>query len=193
MKNIIYISLFLMVITVPLILMPFKLDKNANLNENRKLAKRPCVSFYPQLLQKFPQEYTTYFNDNFGLRTTCLKLNFIIKYYLFNTSTSQSVIFGNDGWLFSAMDQEDEDYRGITNYNKQMLENLAFSLESKRVWLEKRGIKYLYIIAPNKTTIYGEFVPTSYNKIRSNDSLDDVVNFLKLHTKVNIIDLRPIL
>jgi len=181
-KNKLIVSGFLIIITLPVILMLFKSDFN----------KRPHLSFTYEELRKFPLQYTEYFNDNFGLRTKLLEANFIIKYYLLNTSPSAKVILGNDGWLFNASEGEKEDYLGTTNYNQQMLDNLAFSLEAKRIWLGKKGIKYLFIIAPNKTSIYGEYVK-GLRKISSKDSLDDVVNYLKLHTKVNVIDLRQVL
>jgi hypothetical protein len=49
----------------------------------------------------------------------------------------------------------------------------------------------LLVIAPNKETIYPEYLPSQlYRPIRDKTVLDDFLTYLKRHSNVNIVDLR---
>lgn len=181
--------LFLLAIFLPLSNMCLNLDRSYQLNENRKLANLPQLGFRGGLLS----EYEKYFNDHFGFRNSLETANFMIRYYLLGSSPSKQVIIGKSGWLFYNDDGEIEDYRGITKYDDKTLEKWAISLEMKRRWLEKRGARYLFVVAPNKSSIYGEFLPDSYNRVRERTGLDELVEYLKDHTKVEVVDIRQAL
>jgi len=189
-KELLVVALFLFVIVLPVSDMVMKLDRFKYLNENRELAKSPQFSFTFSGIQKFPVAYTNYFNDHFGFRNSLVRVNFIMRHNLLRISPSKQVIIGKNGWLFYTGEGEIEDYRGITKYDDKTLEKWARTLEMKRIWLEKQGIRYLFVVAPNKSTIYGEFLPDSYNRVREKTGLDELVEYLKKHTQVKVVDIR---
>lgn len=141
-------------------------------------------------LQSFPNKFDLYYKDHFGFRNTLIRLNFLVKYKCFGVSPSNQVVIGKDGWLFFTGAQEIEDYRGITHYNDAQLKKWAISLELKRQWLESKGIRYLFVLAPNKSTIYGEFMPDSLPRVRPTTCSDELIGYMRKHTKVEIVDLR---
>jgi alginate O-acetyltransferase complex protein AlgJ len=137
--------------------------------------------------------YTNYFNDNFGLRNALLRLNSIIKYDLLGVSPNPQVIIGKNGWLFYNAEREIEDYRALTQYDAATILAWAKTLEMKRIWLKSQGVQYFFVVAPNKSTIYSEFLPDEYTKVRKKTFIDELVECVEKNTGVTIIDLRPVL
>lgn len=173
--------------------MNLQLDRFGQLNENRKLAKPPEFHFTVSAIQKYPAAYTKYFNDHFGFRKWLVTGNFLLKHQLLGVSPSSQVIVGKDGWLFYTGEGEVNDSRAITRFEGERLEHWARSLEMKRVWLEKQGIHYLFVIAPNKSTVYREFMPDSHNRVREKTGIDDLIDYLRANTRVAVVDVRPAL
>ncbi|NOR79858.1 MAG: hypothetical protein GQ529_03350, partial [Methyloprofundus sp.] len=59
--------------------------------------------------------------------------------------------------------------------------------------LAERGIDYLFVIAPNKHTIYGEYLPDHIIKKQELSRYDQLTSYLEKYTQVNFLDLRPAL
>jgi hypothetical protein len=74
-------------------------------------------------------------------------------------------------------------YDDIFRYYKNMLEN-------KRNYLAKKGIKYLFVIAPDKLSIYPEFSPAGYENIYRKTNVDLLVEYLESNSNVDIIYLK---
>ena len=191
--NIFVVIIFFLSISIVSIGMVLKLDRLPQNAENRKLAELPSIKFEVNALELYPKKFTDYFNDHFGFRNTFVVMNFFIRHNILRESPSSQVILGKNGWLFYTNDRAIEDYRGITYFDDEKLKAIARSYENKREWLSKKGIKYLLVFAPNKSTIYGEFMPDSYFKIRNRSGMDEIVDYIMKDTNVNIIDLRKTL
>ncbi|NJD90810.1 MAG: hypothetical protein FIA91_04730 [Geobacter sp.] len=189
--NHLLIVIFLLVITFPLI--GILTLPGSNIEENRALAVRPPYPRGMAALRAFPGQYTSYFNDHFGFRTELIHINFLLQYRLLDYNPSSLVVKGMNGWLFYTGDKSINDYRGITRFEPEQLRKWADSLEMKRVWLERQGIRYLFVVAPNKETIYGEHLPVSLAKIRQRTALDDLLDYLRHNTRVTIVDPRSAL
>jgi hypothetical protein len=188
-KESMIVLLFLLAIFLPVSGMWLKLDRFKQLNENRQLAKPPPLGFTTE----YRSAYTRYFNDHFGFRSSLIRANFIFRHDFLGVSPSNQVVFGKDGWLFYTGDGEIEDFRGITKYDVKTLDKWAKTLEMKRIWLEKRGIRYLFVVPPNKSSIYGEFLSNSYNRVRESTALDELFDYMKKHTRVQVVDFRQAL
>jgi len=183
----------MLTILAPLSDMIFKLDPLPQLNEKRERKKFPQVSFQRSVLSSFPLLFEKYFNDNFGFRDPLVRLNYLVKHNLLGVSPTTRVVLGKDGWLFFAGDGAVEDSLGITHYGEAQLRKWADSLELKRKLLNERGILYLLVIVPNKKTIYGEYLPANYRKVRSYTGLDEFTDYVQKHTAVEMVDIRSAL
>ena len=192
-KNIVVVVTFFLSISVVLIGMVLKLDRLPQNTENRKLAVLPSLKFDIEILRKYPIELTNYFNDHFGFRNTFVVMNFLIRHNILRESTSSQVLLGKNGWLFYTNDRAIEDYRGITHFDEETLKEMARSYENKREWLSRKGIKYILVLAPNKETIYGEWMPDFLFKIRNRSGMDEIVDYIRENSNVDIIDLRKTL
>jgi alginate O-acetyltransferase complex protein AlgJ len=191
-------DLWLSVIFVVLIFLPLadstlELDPAPTLNEKRLLAKFP--NFMPSLggLRAFVSGLEAYYADHFGFRKTLLQLEHRWKGKFFHESAVSDVMIGRDGWLFLAGDHMIDDWRGARPLSPQELKSWQILLERRRDWLAQRGIKYLFVVAPNKETIYPEYLPEWMSRVRPTTRLDQFVDHMKAHSTVEILDLRPAL
>lgn len=182
--------LFCIVLITPLMVLWFDLDPFMRHNENRKLADRPKLSWSWSAIEKLPREYQLYFNDNFGFRPLLVKGNFFFRYELLGVSTSKNVVVGDEGWLYYAGEGDLNDCRGITKFTDDQLRRSIHALQLKKAWLAQRGIHYLLVIPPNKSTIYPEYLPVGYKRVRQESGLDDFVNFIRKNSNLDVLDLR---
>jgi hypothetical protein len=73
------------------------------------------------------------------------------------------------------------------------LESWRRTLEARRDWLAVRGIHFLFVVPPDKHTIYPEFLPPNLRPVRQQSRLDQLMAYLHEHSTVDTLDLRPAL
>ncbi|MCK5716556.1 MAG: hypothetical protein KAH77_03635, partial [Thiomargarita sp.] len=171
----------------------FEITLNNDNIEKRQMATLPVFNWKLQTWLSYPKSFEEYYNDNFGFRRTLVSWYQYFKVSIFGNSPSKRIIIGKQGWLFFTDENVIEDYRNMRLFSKADLEQWRTSLESKWEWLKKQDIHYIFVIAPNKHTIYPEFLPDYINQIRKQSRTDQLITYLQQHTQVPIIDLRPAL
>jgi hypothetical protein len=188
------IALFIIAISLPL-LTTFWNSAGGHFNdiEKRKLAEFPSLHLTGEGLNKFPADFTKYFDDNFGAREKLIKLHSYIQGAVFGLSPAKNAIMGKQGWLFLGDGNVIADYRHTHPFTEEELKRWRDSLVAKRDWLAARGIKYLFVVAPDKHSIYPEFMPDYLNQVRPDSCLDQLVAYLKANSNIQILDLRPAL
>jgi hypothetical protein len=149
-------------------------------------------------LSEFAQESDIWFRKNFGLRTNLIRWNSLIKWKVFGISALPEVIIGRNGWLFYCSEAVRDgnsirDYQGFSPLNDEELEWLKNKLEKNNAEFQKNNIIYIVVIAPNKNTIYPEYLPDYIKKIYDSTMLDQLVCYLKNRSSVELIDLRDAL
>lgn len=141
----------------------------------------------------WPSQYEQHFKDSFGLRDVLLRWNSIVKVFGFGVSPSSEVYFGKQGWLFYAGQYSRENHRGARPFSTPALEAWARTLESKRRLLASMGIRYLYVVVPDKESVYPELLPDTMRPIGPT-RLDQWLAHLAEHAPdVEVLDLRPAL
>lgn len=94
-----------------------------------------------------------------------------LKYYFFNLSDNKSVIIGDQKWLFL----NDEVFMGskFPSDPESHAEKWANTIEARYRWSLSQGINYYFVLAPNKNTIYPNYLPSIfwYKGIRPSDLL----------------------
>lgn len=182
----IYIALTCLVLACSILQQQFNFIKVKPLIENRSKAAFPNAPIYSK---KFFEQFTTYFNDNYGFRDLFIKLNNTIEYSLFKTSPNPQVIVGKGDWLFYK--DEISDYTGKLLISDEQMSKLAQNISDLSNKLNKQGIKFIFMVAPNKSSIYPEFVPNRYAKSNLSN-YDRLVSELK-KKEINVFDPKPLL
>jgi alginate O-acetyltransferase complex protein AlgJ len=186
-------AVFLTLILMPLADSALGLDHARSLNEKRLPAKFPKFATGGSGLRAFLAGLEAYYADHFGFRKRLLRWEQRWKAALFHESTVSDVMIGRDGWLFIANFNMIDNWRGARPLTAKELKNWQILVEKRRDWLARRGIKYLFVIAPNKETIYPEFLPEWMTRVSSTTRLDQFMAYMKEHSTVEVLDLRPVL
>jgi len=188
------IVIFIAALSLPMLITFWKgTGGGLDSDEKRKLAEFPSIKLSGEGINKFPVEFTKYFDDNFGVREKLIRINSYIKAFLLGISPTGKAIIGKQGWLFLGDGNIIADYRHTHPFTLDELKQWRDVLEAKRDWLAARGIKYLFVVAPNKNSIYPEFMPDQYIQVRPDSCLDQLITFLKANSHIEILDLRPTL
>lgn len=182
--------LFSLLIFLPILGMTFPaINVTPKILENRQLAEAPTLNW--ESLSDYPKQFENYFNDHFGYRNLLIRLNSKFKRRILDIKTSErEVLEGIDGWLYYTGNTTVDDYRGVNPFTPDQLEQWQLMLEGKRDFLKLQGIEYLFVVAPNKSSIYPEYLPAWVKKVSEGTPLDQLVAYLKENSEVEILDLR---
>lgn len=154
---IIFIIFFWACMICPIALMPLVED---SINENRNISELPLVmNENGDFNINFFDEITTYVSEHFAGRSALININNNLKYYLLKTAGDDQVIIGKKGWLF--FDQTLYDYVGLTLSNDE-IDNILQKMEEVQTYIEKQGKTPVFMIVPNKNTVYEEYMPKRF-------------------------------
>lgn len=109
------------------------------------------------------------FAREFGYRQRLVEAQAWLKLNVAQQSPTESVILGRDGWLFlgryNGYDGM-EDYLRTRPMTDAELSTWIQHFQAKRDALAARHIPYLLVFAPNKSTIYPEYMPAGLEPCR---------------------------
>ena len=189
------IAVFGVLLWLPTIDTFFHIDYTPVINEKRALAQFPHLKSFPGGLKEYIAGLEACFDDHFGCRNQLIRwhINWQLKFLRATGGSGPIVIIGSDNWLFYAQNQMVEHYRGVRQFTPQNLRDWQELLEHRRDWLAQRGIKYVFVIAPDKHSIYSEHLPFRMTKAHPETKLDQFYTYMRDHSTVEVVDLRPAL
>lgn len=193
--NAVLIAIFFALIWLPTLDNFFHLDNSSPLGENRLPAAFPKMSSFSLAgARTFIAGLEAYFNDHFGFRNSLVRGFQKGKIVLFRDYSVSRIIIGQDHWLFWGESQMVENYLGQKKLSPEELAAWQRLLEKRRDWLAQRGIRYLFVIPPDKQDIYPEELPPWLIRATPPDretKLDQLLEYMKARSTVPVLDLRP--
>jgi alginate O-acetyltransferase complex protein AlgJ len=184
------IAVFVAFLCLPALDSALRLDRTPAQQENRNLATFPTFKGLAEL-RPFLAGAEAFVNDHFGFRQRLLRWNNTWKLKVFNEFSTGSILLGREGWIYWTSDGGLADYCGTSRFNEQQLRDWQALLETRRDWLAGRGIKYIFVIPPNKQSIYPEYIPNWLKKSDTPSKLDQLMAHMKAYSTVEVLDLRP--
>lgn len=188
----------LILVFLGLILLPaadtfFGLDHAPIVLENRAPAKWPEFEGLRDS-RSFMAGVENYFNDHFGFRKRLVRWNNHWKGQLFHEGGGREVLIGRDGWMFYTGADMYQHLTREETWSQQQLENWRRFLEMRRDWLAERGCKYIFVVPPDKHTVYPEYLPSWLRPGAKPSKLQQLVAYMKAHSTVEVVDLtEPLL
>lgn len=162
---------------------------NRELDENRVLAGMPGFSLRDVYNRNYFSAFEGYFNDHFAFRRGLVTMKSWVDYYLFKTSPSPKVHVGTDGWLYYY--RTTHDYYKVDDcipVERERMERMAEQLHLLERMVEASGRRFLFVVAPDKSTIYPEFFGEKrYNLRCSKSHYDLLVYYLQKYPVRNFI------
>lgn len=193
------IAMFGLLLWLPTFDTFFHVDYTPVIDEKRMPAQFPHLKSFPGGLKEYLAGLEACFNDHFGCRNRLLRwhIDWQLMFLGASGESGPTVIVGGDNWLFYAQDQMIEHSQGVprtlSGFTPQNLRDWQALLEQRRDWLARRGIKYLFVVAPDKQSIYSEQLPARMKKVHPETKLDQFFTYLRGHSTIEVVDLRPAL
>jgi len=162
--------------------------------ENRILAPLPHFPTSWEAANGFFPSIDQFLNDHFGFR----------EYYIYRyqremakrfgqSSLNSKVITGLDGWYFFNDFNLLKDFQGQIPLSKTMIDSWFAIQKNKKQWLEKRGIKYLFLAAPNKQSIYPQFLMKHALAIKKTSRFEQILSLSNHKLPPYMINLHDLL
>jgi hypothetical protein len=187
------IGLFFLLLFLPLVDLGLHIDPTSPPSENRLLAVFPQRPDGMAGLKKFQSGWEAYFNDHFGCRKVLVMWHNKLKWSMFHEKNARKVLVGTGGWMFMSEKWMIEHFCGTRTFTEPELNDWQKLLERRRDWLAQRGIKYLFVLAPDKQSIYPEYLPAWLKDLGGQTKADQFFAHMKAHSTVEVLDLRPAL
>ena len=164
-QAIVWICMFvIMIVLFPISL--FFINKTETENqEYRELAEIPSLT--ENNLDELIPQLENYINDHIPSRSQIIESVNLFKMKILNSSASDKVICGSDGWMY--LTESVDWYRGEQLYSEEELNIIIDKLLFLSNKMKENENEFILFIAPNKATIYPEYLPETigekhYNK-----------------------------
>lgn len=180
--RVIYISVFMLLCCTPLILMPFVHSSGAVGKEDA--AENPSLTKNGKINENFGNEFDAWFTQQMPFRTEIITANNMVSSNILGKSAN-GVITGSDGWIFS--EETVDDYIG-TMPSERAIHNIAETLRIMQHYTTEHGADFVFAAAPNKNSIYPEYMPKGY--IRSDKNTLTVLEKYLEEYSVNYVSLK---
>ncbi|GMO11288.1 MAG: hypothetical protein Ta2A_19490 [Treponemataceae bacterium] len=158
----IFVFVFLSIITLPLVF--FDRKSVISEQENRTLATFPDViddgKLSTNVIKKFPGLLDAYLSDRIGFKNKAIA--FTNKITRAGKLRQGDVILGKNKWLYyvSPWDGDNlSDYLKTNLFSQDEISSFIEQIEKRALWCKENGIHFLFVIAPNKHSVYPEYYP----------------------------------
>ena len=155
----IFLALVIAALAIPLVALPFapkavtsSLDDPVELPRLTREDGSPNTSILGEL--------GTWFENAYPFRNELISADATIRTQVFGVSNTTQVVVGAEGWLYYAGTLDD--YSGTGALSERELDNIAYNLSLIQAFCEGREASFVLAIAPNKNTIYPEYMPYTH-------------------------------
>lgn len=157
-------------------------DKNSTTIaiDNSKNAPDKIISAFSKM-DKVIDKLDSIWYSHMYARGKISKTDSVITYFIDGEIMSSQVLLGTNNWLFykSITDSDPiADYEGTNLHSADELNYILAAALTTQEELEKQGIQFVILVAPNKENVYSDFMPKEYIKA-SKTRTDIMVEFLQ--------------
>ena len=130
--------------------------------ENEKTLEVPQLMKDNSVNRDFLDELDNYVTANIRFRNKIISVNTSISEDVFHTSSVDTVVLGNNGYLYYA--DTVNDYLGIVTLSEREQYNIVHILELIQEYVNNNNSEFMFVIAPNKNSLY-DYMPYNYFKV----------------------------
>jgi len=158
--------------------------------ENRTPAAFPDLK---TPLSSMPGRFDTAFSDRFSLRSALMRLYGTANLNLFHKSPIPTMAYlGDQGWMYITR-KELATFDGSMRFSKGALDTIAVKLLRRESYLRNRDCRFYLAIAPVKQSVYPEHQPEFIQRLAASNRSDQLIDYLRRNTRIQVIDLREAL
>lgn len=157
LANRLTVAAFALFLAVPLV-GSFVMTPVQPVGEKRPRHPVPYAPTVKWKAQAFPLLFDNYFADRVGFRGDLLAVRQRLLVERLGDSISDTTWVGRDGWLFVNC-VGPGDLPALQPDPAVQVQRWADALDERRRWLAARGIRYVVVVAPEKSSVYPEHLP----------------------------------
>ncbi|MDR3615001.1 MAG: hypothetical protein P4L53_15685 [Candidatus Obscuribacterales bacterium] len=147
--------------------------------EKRKLAQFPVVDQNAEHIYRFAPQFESFYNDHFPIRLPLTSFENMLDYRIFHASGRHFCAFGNKDWLIYTNGMLPSAQQNLNRFEDDQLASWQAMYQARRDILASKNIKYVMIIAPEKGTIYPEFMPQGWSRRPGYSRLEQLQSALR--------------
>lgn len=156
--------------------------------ENRVLSEFPSIKGDDGAWNSaYFGELEQWFSEHFGLRSEMVTAYGSITRGVFGVSAEPDVIIGRDGWLYYT--ETVPDITGVRTLSDAEIAHMAHNLELMSAYAEAHGASLILAVAPDKGSIYPDYLPLRYLHTGGENNLDALYRALA-DSAVTVCDWR---
>ena len=134
--------------------------------ENRRMTDKPSLLKEDGTSNTdFLKDSGDYFAENFAYRNELVTGYDLILETVFGVSGQDGVIVGKNKWLYYK--DSLDDYQGAHLLTGRQLFDVARSMAMMQDYAEKKGLRFVFTIAPDKNELYPDSMPYYYSFFRN--------------------------
>lgn len=183
--NIVFIVICMVICVLPFAGMAvYRTDTTT---ENKTLAAAPKLTKDGSINLEYFEELAAYFEDHFSFRQELVSADAWIQSKIFKVSNVDTVLVGNDGWLFYT-DTVDDYLRRNTMTERQAF-NTVNNLRLLQEYVTGKGAAFLFTVPPNKNSLYDDNMIYYVNQKAGDVKNIDVLTPKLLEAGISYVDL----
>ena len=160
--DITFIVVVLCCLIIPII--RFRPNETVSQVENRNLAAKPSILVEGKINNYFFSDLSSYLQDHFGGRNFLINSSNYIENDIFKRKkiNNNKALEGKNGWFFYIKPSDGAnfvDFQKKNLLNNEEFENLKTNISETVKWCDENKIKYLFVVCPNKHSVYSEYYP----------------------------------
>ncbi len=132
-------------------------------------------------------EMGSWFETHYAFRPQMITADARVQAALFEVSNTDPVTVGSDGWLYYTSTLPD--YLGEESLSDRGMWNLAHNVALIENYVTAMGAKFLFMVPPNKNTLYPEHMPYYYSQEAGDKRNHDHLNEYLKEAGVSYLDL----
>lgn len=163
---------------------------------DEKMAVQELVNYSPPSIGKFvdlfsfPRKLERYVSNEFPVRLEATRLNNWVRMDTLNQKVFSQVLVGKEGWLFYTSERNIADFQRTNLLNAQEIDQIQKTFNRWGEFSKEQGIPFVVLIAPNKETIYPEFLPDFVQPLESPSRLDQILGSIEIPDNIQVVDPR---
>ena len=158
-----YLAIIFLVLCAPVSQMVFHVLPKQLLNGVQKETARPELSLAGVFSSSFQDDFTKWFDQNFGMKGYLVKTNNQILYSLFREPgpSGEGIVFGKHEQLYGK--PYIDCYLQVSQpFLIQRLDGEAARIKELQDLLAERGIFFTVFLTPGKASVYPEYIPDDF-------------------------------
>ena len=185
--QLVYVLLFFLICSIPVLSIPLLNQDESSSSEKRDKAEFPMLIVDGTFNLQFFESLNDYFTDHFNFRNEFISTNAKFMETVFGVSAEPQVIVGDNDWLYFESTLDDFSRQNVLSETE--IDNIVHTIALINEYVTNKGAKFAFTVAPNKSTVYPENMPSRYVQTNNLSNLEQLSAALPEDVYVDMLNV----